>query len=1371
MTPDLLEPGPTTSVAIPTLTAIQRRTILEQWSGPAHDPSLSAPGLLHQFFEDAADDQPGAVALQCGGETLTYAELEGRANQLAHELRAAGVGAGSAVAILLPRSSAVFVAMLGILKAGGAYVPLDGEYPAERVGHILGDSRARVLITTRELAGRHKAFGGQTLFMDSFAASGRPTSRLAPAATAESTAYIIYTSGSTGQPKGVPILHSAVCNLVRAEARIFNIHPTDRVYQGFSVAFDASVEEIWLAFYAGATLFAATAEMVHAGPALSRILTEQRITVLSCVPTLLSILDAGIPTLRLLILGGEASTAHLIGRWSRPGLRIVNTYGPTEATVIATYGDCVAGAAVTIGRPVPNYRVYILDPETLGLLPPGTPGELCISGPGLSPGYLFRAELTGEKFRPNPFCAATPYDRLYRTGDLAQWTAEGEIEFLGRLDSQVKIRGFRVELSEIESALMDQPGVLAAAVAVHQSAAGVQQLVAYVVARDGGAGVDVGGVKMQLRARLPQYMVPAIFEILERLPTLPSGKVDRKALPRPLVGRAEEVVETPGEGPRNALEEAIAGAWEGLFGAAVSRTADFFMDLGGHSLLAAKFVSDLRGVPDFAALSVLDVYNHPTVEKLAAEMVLRHVAGGAASAVRAGVSGEGAASAMARGASRMSLAARHRVCGLAQFLTLYFIIGFYAIQWITPYLTYTLLQEEDVPYLASIAISLGTIVALLPAMLLFSIVAKWVLLGRLKPGRYPVWGFFYFRWWLTQRFLAAMPVDYLVGTPLATMYFRALGVKIGRNVYLGTDQIGAFDLVSIGDDSSIGIHSALLGYTIENGYMHLGPISVGRNCFVGSSASLRPNSAMEDSTHLGDLSLLPAGVTIPTGQTWLGSPAKRVANAPPIAPPPPRPDGAVRLNFIVLHAIGVLAIPVVYLAALFPGLVILNEASGQFGPIISLAFSPLAALVLIVVLAAEIIVVKWLLLGRVKAGVYPLNSFFYLRKWFVDQLMDLSLDILGPMYATLYLNPWYRALGAKLGPLAEISTACAASPDLLAIGAESFVADAVSLGVPHVNHGQMTLAQTTIGYRAFIGNSSLIPAGTRVGDNTLIGVLTLPPVTRAPRLASDSTGERAFSAATPDTTWLGSPAIYLPQRQQATAFSAASTFRPTQILFAQRLAIEFVRIVLPLSLFIFLASSVISSLVYLQDELELWFCLLLFPLLYAGAGLASAIMVIAAKWLLIGRYVPQERPLWCPFVWRSELLNALHENLAQSFFTDMLMGTPFLGIFFRALGMKIGRRVLLDSAEFTEFDLVTLGDDVVLNSESTIQTHLFEDRVMKMSTIQIGAKAAVGANSVVLYDSVIARGAVLEDLSLVMKGESLPAGTRWHGTPASLARG
>lgn len=491
---------------------------------------------LYQIFEAQADARPDAVAVLFDREETTYADLEQRANRLARHLRARGVRRGSFVALLLPRSVDAYAALLGILKAGAAYVPIDPEYPADRVAYILEDSGADALVTTAELAGCHASFGGVIVRVDADrqAIEAKSPARLqwnSVGVGDRDLCYVIYTSGSTGRPKGVMIEHRSGCHLVCAEGEIFRVQPQDRVYQGFSLSFDASVEEVWLAFHAGATLVAATPEMAHAGPDLSRRLAQSGVTVLSCVPTLLSMLTGDVPTLRLLILGGEACPDQIVERWARPGRRMVNTYGPTEATVIATYADLCPGKPVTIGRAVPGYRVHLLD-DSLRPVPPGVVGEICIGGLGVARGYVGLPELTQERFVPDPFAPPSEADaRLYRTGDLGRLDDEGNIKFHRRSDSQVKLGGSRVKLTEIESVLRQVEGVLVAACIVREDVPGVQQLVGYVVPSNGH--LDEEHLRLQLRRRLPAYMVPALIETVTELPRLPSGKLNRATLPAP----------------------------------------------------------------------------------------------------------------------------------------------------------------------------------------------------------------------------------------------------------------------------------------------------------------------------------------------------------------------------------------------------------------------------------------------------------------------------------------------------------------------------------------------------------------------------------------------------------------------------------------------------------------------------------------------------------------------------------------------------------------------------------------------------------------------------------------------------------------------
>lgn len=1334
---------------IPLLTAGQRELLFNQWGRGETDSLLLRDELLHELFEARTDAAPESTALICGHDRMTYGQVERKANQLAWHLRSLGAGRGKMVAMLLPRCMDVYVAILGMLKSGAAYVPLDSEYPADRVAYILQDCQVHTLITTAELAAHHADFKGNVVLMDGYREDiasqpdRRPT-RADTGVTASDLCYVIYTSGSTGRPKGVQIEHRSVCNFVRGEGKIFQVQPTDRVYQGFSIAFDASVEEVWLALSSGAALVAGTAEMVRSGPALPEMLTQSGVTVLSCVPTLLSMMAKDVPGLRLLILGGETCPQDLAERWARPSRRLVNTYGPTEATVVATYGDCTPGKTVTIGRPMPNYTCYILDRHLLPV-PPGVGGELCIGGVCLARGYVARADLTAEKFVENP---SVPGERIYRTGDLARFNAQGEIEFLGRIDTQVKIRGFRVELAEIESVLMQCPQILTAVVAMRTDTPGIGQLVGYVIPR-AGETVAEDEVKNFLRSRLPVYMVPGLLEVVDDLPTLPSGKVDRKRLPAPKPRQARNDEEFLA--PRTELEKTLAAIWEGLFKIRkVGRRDDFFLELGGHSLLAAAMVSQMRKNPEFADMSVADVYNHTTVESLAAELEARRA--------RAGRAGH-AKSAAGQGppVKRVSTL-QYYLCGAGQFAAMLLIIAFYSLQWITPYLTYSWLSERGTPMMESIFWALTLLLGFYPVTLVMAIVLKWVVIGKYKPGRHPVWGWYFLRWWFVNQFLEAVPIDHMDGTPLLNVFYRLMGAKIGKNVYLGTDNVRSFDLVSIGDNASIGAEASLNGFTVENGVLHVGTVRVGKGCFIGARTVLRHDSCMEDGASLCDLSLLPQGQTIPAGQTWIGSPGR--ATVAPVRPddmvhPAPCSPG-LRLCFGVLHAIGILLLPVVYLSALFPGVVYMNYLSREYGGYWFMLASPAVAIVFILLTALEIALVKWLILGRVKPGRYPLASWFYLRKWFVDQLMDMSLDLLGPLYATLYFPPWYRMLGAKIGRTAEISTACSTSPDLVELGDESFIADGVSLGAARVENGYVRIASTRIGKRAFVGNSAAVPAGETIGDGTLIGCLSAPPLSKP-------------GAEQNNTSWLGSPAIFLPQRLVNTAFSAEATFKPTKKLYAQRLVIEFFRITLPTICFVMLSSLLLSAVSELHDnEFSLDELILAFPALYLLAGVAAVLIVVAFKWIVMGKYEPCEKPLWHNFVWRTELLTAMHENLADPFLVHVTVGTPLVNWFFRMLGAKIGSRVYLDTTYLTEFDLVNIGNDVCINSDVTIQTHLFEDRVMKMSTIHIGDGCSVGMGSIVLYDTMMAPGCTLGDLSLLMKGETLPANTAWEGAPARL---
>ncbi len=1284
--------------------------------------------LLHELFESSADRGPERVAVLFGEARLTYRELEERANRIARRLRELGAGREDRVALYLPRSAEVYAAMLGVLKAGAAYVPLDPQTPADRAAFILSDSGAKCLITVAGFAdklGESIPDGVAVVLLDaeSAALEALSSARVPRAETGtapESLCYVIYTSGTTGQPKGVQIEHRNAVSLVRAESSLYGVTRDDRILQFFSIAFDASVEEFWLAFFHGATLVPAAGDALRAGPEFTKLLSNLGVTVFSSVPTFVAMLEGDIPSLRIVILGGEICPESIARRWCRPGRTVFNTYGPTEATVIATASVLESSKPVTIGRPIANAQVFLLD-DKLSLVVDGAEGELCIAGQGVARGYLNRPELDAEKFVVTDRPTGKPL-RLYRTGDLARWTKDGELEYLGRADDQVKVRGYRVELSEVEAALMRCPGVQAAAVRLEPEG---QRLAAFVVRASSGA-LDRSGVRETLAARLPPYMVPAFLDEIDALPMTSSGKIDRKRLPAaktPLGQAARGRLPSPG------AEKTVAEEWSSVLGRdGIGATDDFFKDLDGHSMLAATAVSRLRGRSGFSRVSIADLYAHPTVEGLA--RLSQTSAGGPAAAPFARVS-----------------QAAYFACAAGQAVGIFFLAGMYAWQWIGAYLAYGYLVVADWPVREALLAAFGVYAVTTPAVLALSIALKWLLLGRVKPGSYPLWGWFFLRFWFVRAMVRAAPLNYLAGTPLLNLYYRLMGARIGRDVYIGGEGLSTFDLLEIGDGSSVGMDTPLDGASVEGGLLKIAPVTIGRGCWIGNRCALGAGAVLEDGAGLDDLSMLPDGARVPAGELWRGSPARTAGRLESGPARPPWGAGSWAATVA-----GVFAFPLVILAAIFPGLMVITHLGHHDEGFFFLVAAPLVAVSFVCLLCLVVLAFKRLMVGRLRDECYPVGGWFYVRKWFFDQLMNLSLEVTGTLYTTLYLQPWLKALGARIGPRSEISTVRFIDPDLLEAGEECFLADDVLVGAPRVRAGWVTIGPARVGNRAFAGNSAVLPAGSTLGNNVLIGTLSIAP-------------DRAADGG----SWFGSPPIALPVRQRPEGFSEAQTYRPSRRLVALRLFIEFFRVILPSTIFVVLASLIVNATDVLQDYIGLAEWLSLVPLLYIAAGMLAMGATILLKKVLIGRYRVGRWPLWCGFVWRSELVTGVYENLGVLFFVDLLKGTPYIVWVLRALGMKIGRRCFVDTTWFTEFDLIELGEEAALNDNANVQTHLFEDRVFKTGPVLLGARCSLGAMSTVLYDAKMEEGSSLGDLSLLMKGESLPKGTRWRGIPAQRA--
>jgi non-ribosomal peptide synthetase-like protein len=1306
-------------------------------------------GCLHHVFEARAGLLPEAPAIVSGETAISYGELDERANRLARYLRSRGVATGDLVGLLVERSPDAILAILALLKAGAVYVPLDPSHPADRLRHMLDEGRITSVVSEGPLREVSSKLEVRVVEVDD---PSRPwSSESADRIAAEDIglgeghlAYVLYTSGSTGKPKGVMAEHRNVVSFIRAFDDVVRLTHHDRVFQGFSLGFDGSVEEMWMAFSNGAALVVPPRSARRVvGDELGGIITAGRATVFSTVPTSLSMISGTLPTVRLLIVSGERCPPEVVDRWATPRRRMLNVYGPTETTVNATAAECRPGLPVTIGRALRGYELSILDPDGRPVAA-GEVGELYVAGPGVARGYLGQPELSASHFVTISGRHGLG-QRAYRTGDRVRMGDDGELVFLGRADNQVKVRGYRIELSEIEAVLSAHPSIGAAVVSVHEHD-GTSDLAAYVTPRQAGGVVDRAALLDHLASKLPGYMVPAFLEVLASFPALPSGKVDRPRLPAPGTRLARD--DRAMRAPRDGLERDLLRVFSRVLkNDDVSIDDDFFRTLGGYSLLAAKLVSQLRAECSFE-VSLRDVYEHASVEALATHLRSR-VAG------RARSRRSKAKPSQRTPASRVfeQLPRATRLAGAAvQAVALYAVFGLTVapyLAWILPLRAW---ERGSLSLGGFVACWLLATAAAWPALLALSVVVKWLVIGRFKPGAYPLWGSYYVRWWIVRRFQIMAFPGFAAGTPLLPLYLRAMGAKIGKGCTIDTSQCAIFDLLAIGDETSVGVETQLLGYRIEDGQLLIGSIDIGRRCFIGIHSAVGLNARMGDDGRLDDLSLLPDGGFMQRGESRRGSPA---AQAEVCVPEPEQAAVARRrpILFGLLHLAALYGTALALLPALAPGAALVWAAEGAWGSAGTFAALPLAGLATMLAFCLWVALLKRVVLFRVRPGVYPVESALYLRKWTVDLLMQASRTLAKPLYTTIYLPAWLRLLGAKVGRRAEISTVSQLSPELVELGEQSFFADGSIIGGRRLHRGLVELRRQRVGKRSFVGNSAILPTGTSLGDGCLLGCLSAPP-------------EGAETV--PDgSEWLGSPSFVLPHRVKVEGFDESVTHEPTRKLIAQRLAVDAMRIALPTVL----AGAQVAGFAALADcaaeRLPFGGWLAVLPaaaIVAAMAGLAGAILT---KKVLIGTFRPTIQPLWSMFVWLNEAVNGAYETVAAPILTPLL-GTPFCAPWLRGMGCHIGRHVYLETTLFSEFDLVHVGDFAALNAGAVIQNHLFEDRIMKASTLVVGDDCCVGAMAVVLYDTEMLSGSSIGPLSLLMKGETLAPATQWIGIPTAL---
>ena len=992
---------------------------------------LTATAAQHPDAAAIDDGNRGSANPDDDG-VLTYAELVEEIERRAAVMRAQGVRDGGRVGVRMTSGSReLYLAILSTMRAGCAYVPVDADDPDERAETVFGEADVDAIFTDEGL---------RVL---------KPAEPAEPGELGEVTpdhdCWIIFTSGSTGKPKGVAVTHRSAAAFVDAEARLFcqdnPLGPDDRVLAGLSVAFDASCEEMWLAWGHGACLVPAPRALVRSGQDLGPWLIRRDITVVSTVPTLAGLWPkVALDNIRLLIVGGEACSQELTDRLAE-GREMWNTYGPTEATVVASAKRLYPGEPVTIGWPLDGWDLAI-----------ASDGELIIGGVGLAR-YLDPAK-DAEKYAP-----MGEWERAYRTGDHVKLTDNG-LAFIGRADDQVKIGGRRIELGEVEANVAALDGVYNSAVAVQTLPSGDKVLVGYVSPNE-GADLDVQRMRERLAEVMPAALVPRLH-VMEELPVRTSGKVDKKALPWPLPASVDAVGLTK-------TEAWVAQQWVEVLGLDVpGRDADFF-ELGGSSLAAAALVTRLRDrVPTFA---VRDLYDHPRLETLASlidELTL---------------------------SSRTSLRERvvkpvgagTRVAQTVALLPVMTLKAATAVTWVAVAATLLGLVELPWAWLAAAFVVLCTPPGRIPVGALGARVIR----GRVTPGVYPRGGVRHVRLWAAERWLHASGALNISSANAAKITGRMLGAKIGKGVDMHTFA-PVTGLLTVGEGAAIEPEVDLSGVWLDGDELHVGEVKIGAEARVGARSTLMPGTEIRQGAHVEPGSTVTGDKPVKKGSRWAGSPARKVGRSKhrfPDERPPRRPLWALGYGLTSLLLALLPAAAAVAGAAAALGLARLADTASVWG---LLVFAPVGGLVSFGCgLGLTWVAVRVASIG-VRPGVFPVRSVHGWALWTVTRLMDDARTRYFPIYAGLATPVWLRSLGATIGERSEVSTAVLV-PKLTEVRNGAFLADDTMVGTYELGDGWIRTERTVVGKRSFVGNSGMVAPGRKLAKQSLVAVLSASP--------------------------------------------------------------------------------------------------------------------------------------------------------------------------------------------------------------------------------------------------------------------------------------
>ncbi len=1271
-----------------------------------------AKRTLYDILAATAAAHPEAAAID-DGEILTYAELMDDVHALAAELHSNGIRRGDRIGIRMTSGSRdLYIAILATIAAGAAYVPVDADDPDERAEMVFSEGKINGVFTDDGFRMLSPRAGGD-----------RHRPRL------DDTAWIIFTSGSTGKPKGVAVSHRSAAAFVDAEAELFladapggPLGPEDRVLAGLSVAFDASCEEMWLAWRHGSCLVPAPRSLVRSGMDLGPWLIRRDITVVSTVPTLAGLWPAeALDNIRLLIVGGEACSQELVERLATEDREMWNTYGPTEATVVASATQLHPGQPVGIGLPLAGWDLIVVDAEEKPVAV-GEVGELVIGGVGLAR-YLDPVK-DAEKYAPMP---SVGWARAYRSGDHVRLEEDG-LYFVGRVDDQVKIGGRRIELGEVEANVAALPNVYNSAVAVQKTGANQSVLVGYVSLDDPGLGFDHDAAHERLAETMPAALVPRIC-VMEELPIRTSGKVDKAALPWPLPGVGVDATDL------NATETWLAELWVDVLGSSVQDADADFFSLGGTSLAAATLVGRIR--EQVPTVAVRDLYDHPRLGSLAE--AVENIA------TKTGVSLHDAAPVEPRDVRPVSVRTR-----VMQSLIQIPLMTLQATTWLG-----WILLGGNLAHLAGIEWAAHTswwLVAVL--LVVFGSPVGRLPLGGLgarlltagiKPGEYPRGGTTHLRIWAAERWADASGSQSISGATWVNYYARVLGVKVGRGVDLHSLP-PITGLLTLGDHCAIEPEVDMSGYWVDGDVLHVGSIEVAPEARVGARSTLLPGAVIGTDAHVEAGSTVTGHRSIKPGSRWSGSPAKKVGRSKHRFPDehPPR-----RSRWVPIYGLTSVALSLQPLAAIALGALVvisLIDVTGGNPLLGAVVFAPLGGLVAFAFYMVSIwFGVRVLQIG-LRPGITPVRSLHGWQLWTIERLMDDARTYLFPLYAGQLTPLWLRSLGARIGRNVEVSTAVMI-PTLTDVREGAFLADDTLVGGYELGGGWMLTGETRVGKRSFVGNSGITGPGRKLPKNSLVAVLSSTP-----------------KKAKANTNWWGSP----PERMRRVHVDAdggeALTYNPSRKMKFFRGFIETMRLLAPMTSAMLLAGvvGVIYWLVLTYGAFLAW---LAGGLVLIAAGLLAMGVTVLVKWFCVGRHTPGDHPLWSEFVWLNELQDAFVEAVAAPWFLVPTLGTGELNVALRALGAQIGHGAWVESYWFPETDLCIVGRGATVGPGTVVQTHLFQDRVMSLDTVTIADGATLAAHSVVLPAARIGDGATVGPGSLVMRGDQVPANTVWQGNP------